>query len=81
MRADTVVATVMANLGFKVAMAEAGIRVEETAVGDRYVLEAMKAGSYALGGEQSGHVVMLDHATTGDGLLTALHLLARLLWH
>ncbi|MFI9434708.1 MULTISPECIES: phosphoglucosamine mutase [Streptosporangium] len=73
---DTVVATVMSNLGFKLAMKNAGIDVVETAVGDRYVLEAMKAGSYNLGGEQSGHVLMLDHATTGDGLLTSLQLLA-----
>src|SRR5215471_6534295 len=73
---NTVVATVMSNLGFRLAMAEAGITVVETAVGDRYVLEAMRAGSYVLGGEQSGHIIMLDHATTGDGLLTALHLLA-----
>jgi phosphoglucosamine mutase len=76
LRADTVVATVMSNLGFKHAMREAGIAVVETAVGDRYVLDAMKAGGYSLGGEQSGHVVLLDHATTGDGVLTALHLLA-----
>ncbi len=73
---DTVVATVMSNLGFRLAMAEAGITVVETAVGDRYVLEAMLAGEFVLGGEQSGHIIMLDHATTGDGLLTALHLLA-----
>jgi phosphoglucosamine mutase len=73
---DTVVTTVMSNLGFRLAMAEAGITVVETAVGDRYVLEAMRAGSFVLGGEQSGHIIMLDHATTGDGLLTALHLLA-----
>jgi len=73
---DTVVATVMSNLGFRLAMAEAGITVVETAVGDRYVLEAMRAGRFVLGGEQSGHIIMLDHATTGDGLLTALHLLA-----
>jgi phosphoglucosamine mutase len=73
---DTVVATVMSNLGFRLAMREAGITVVETAVGDRYVLEAMRAGDYLLGGEQSGHIIMLDHATTGDGLLTALHLLA-----
>ena len=77
LRGDTVVATVMSNLGFKLAMAREGIRVVETPVGDRYVLEAMRRGGYSLGGEQSGHVVMLDHATTGDGLLTALHLLAR----
>jgi phosphoglucosamine mutase len=73
---DTVVATVMSNLGFKLAMRDAGLGVVETTVGDRYVLEAMKAGGYAFGGEQSGHVIMLDHATTGDGLLTGLHLLA-----
>ncbi|NBE96138.1 phosphoglucosamine mutase [Nonomuraea sp. KC401] len=72
---DTVVATVMSNLGFKLAMREAGITVVETAVGDRYVLERMKGDGYNLGGEQSGHVIMLDHATTGDGLLTSLHLL------
>jgi phosphoglucosamine mutase len=72
---NTVVATVMSNLGFRLAMARAGIGVVETAVGDRYVLEAMRAGHYTLGGEQSGHIIMLDHATTGDGLLTALHLL------
>lgn len=73
---DTVVATVMSNLGFRLAMREAGISVVETGVGDRYVLEAMRAGQFVLGGEQSGHIIMLDHATTGDGLLTALHLLA-----
>ena len=75
---NTVVATVMANLGFKHAMRVAGIDVIETGVGDRYVLEAMKSGGYVLGGEQSGHVVMTDYATTGDGLLTALHVVARL---
>ncbi|MET8142932.1 phosphoglucosamine mutase [Sphaerisporangium sp. NPDC005288] len=73
---DTVVATIMSNLGFKHALTKAGLTMVETAVGDRYVLAAMKAGGYNLGGEQSGHVVMLDHATTGDGLLTSLHLLA-----
>ncbi len=74
---DTVVGTVMANLGFRQAMTRSGVSVVETAVGDRYVLEAMRAGGYTLGGEQSGHVIMLDHATTGDGLLTALHVLSR----
>ena len=59
-------------------MEREGIDVIETAVGDRYVLEAMRAGGYVLGGEQSGHVVMLDHATTGDGVLTALTLLGRM---
>ncbi|MEU0568390.1 phosphoglucosamine mutase [Nonomuraea sp. NPDC005983] len=73
---DTVVATVMSNLGFKLAMRDAGINVIETAVGDRYVLERMKSDGYNLGGEQSGHVILLDHATTGDGLLTSLHLLS-----
>ncbi|MEV7967760.1 phosphoglucosamine mutase [Sphaerisporangium sp. NPDC088356] len=73
---NTVVATIMSNLGFKIALKKAGLNMIETAVGDRYVLEAMKAGGFNLGGEQSGHVVMLDHATTGDGLLTSLHLLA-----
>ncbi len=75
---DTVVATVMSNLGFKLAMRDAGITMVETGVGDRYVLEAMRAHNYTLGGEQSGHVVLLDYATTGDGTLTALHLLARM---
>jgi phosphoglucosamine mutase len=75
--ADTVVATVMANIGFHRAMSSAGIAVRTTAVGDRYVLEDMNAGGYSLGGEQSGHLILAEHATTGDGLLTALHLLAR----
>ncbi len=73
---NTVVSTVMSNLGFRNAMQDAGITVVETAVGDRYVLEAMREGHFGLGGEQSGHIIMLEHATTGDGLLTALHLLA-----
>ena len=72
---DTVVVTVMTNLGFKLAMSAAGIDVVTTGVGDRYVLEALKAGGYSLGGEQSGHVIFSDHATTGDGLLTAVALL------
>jgi phosphoglucosamine mutase len=75
LRDDTVVVTVMTNLGFRLAMRAAGIEVVETAVGDRYVLEALAAGGYSLGGEQSGHVIFADHATTGDGLLTALALL------
>ncbi|MFE1879848.1 phosphoglucosamine mutase [Streptomyces diastatochromogenes] len=77
LRSDTVVATVMSNLGFKLAMERAGIRLVQTAVGDRYVLEEMKQHGYALGGEQSGHVIILDHATTGDGTLTGLLLAAR----
>jgi phosphoglucosamine mutase len=68
----------MSNLGFHIAMREAGITVEQAGVGDRYVLEAMRAGAFTLGGEQSGHVIMSDHATTGDGVLTALHLLERM---
>jgi phosphoglucosamine mutase len=75
---DTVVATVMSNLGFVQAMRAAGIGVRQTKVGDRYVLEAMKVSGYSLGGEQSGHVIMTDHATTGDGILTALHILERM---
>ena len=75
---DTVVATVMSNLGFVHAMRDAGIGVRQTKVGDRYVLEAMKVSGYSLGGEQSGHVIMSDHATTGDGILTALHVLHRM---
>ena len=74
---DTLVATVMSNLGLRIGMRREGVQMVETAVGDRYVLGAMKAGGYCLGGEQSGHVLLLDHATTGDGLLTGLHLLAR----
>ncbi|MDX6197351.1 MAG: phosphoglucosamine mutase [Actinomycetota bacterium] len=74
---DVLVATVMSNLGLVQAMNAAGIDVVQTAVGDRYVLEALLAGGHRLGGEQSGHVVMLDHATTGDGLLTALQVMSR----
>jgi phosphoglucosamine mutase len=73
---DTVVATVMSNLGLRLALRDAGITVVETPVGDRYVLAAMRDGHFVLGGEQSGHIILLDHATTGDGLLTSLHLLA-----
>jgi phosphoglucosamine mutase len=72
---DTVVTTVMTNLGFTRAMAAAGITVVQTAVGDRYVLEALREHELVLGGEQSGHVVFLDHASTGDGMLTALQIL------
>jgi phosphoglucosamine mutase len=78
LKADTVVATVMSNLGFVQAMRGEGVGVRQTKVGDRYVLEAMKAFGYTLGGEQSGHVIMSQHATTGDGILTALHVLARM---
>jgi phosphoglucosamine mutase len=72
---DTVVVTVMTNLGFHRAMAAAGINVEQTQVGDRYVLEALERGGWNLGGEQSGHVILTDISRTGDGLLTGLHLL------
>ncbi|MGW5846902.1 phosphoglucosamine mutase [Streptomyces sp. NPDC055254] len=77
LRGNTVVGTVMSNLGFKLAMEGEGIQVVQTGVGDRYVLESMKEHGYALGGEQSGHVIVLDHATTGDGTLTGLLLAAR----
>jgi phosphoglucosamine mutase len=73
---NTVVVTVMSNLGFRLAMNDAGIGVVETPVGDRHVLEAMLAGRHVLGGEQSGHIILAEHATTGDGILTGLHLLA-----
>jgi phosphoglucosamine mutase len=72
---DAVVVTVMANLGFRLAMEAADITVVETAVGDRYVLQALGTGGYSLGGEQSGHVIFPDLASTGDGLLTAVQLL------
>lgn len=77
LRGNAVVGTVMSNLGFKLAMEREGIELVQTAVGDRYVLESMKEHGYALGGEQSGHVIVLDHATTGDGTLTGLMLAAR----
>ena len=73
---DGVVVTVMSNQGFHVAMRDAGIRVIETPVGDRYVSQAMRDGGYVLGGEQSGHIIVLEHAGTGDGILTSLQLLA-----
>ena len=76
LKANTIVGTVMSNLGFMHAMTESGIEVVTTAVGDRYVLEAMLQSDFNLGGEQSGHVIMRDYANTGDGLLTALQLLA-----
>jgi phosphoglucosamine mutase len=75
---DTLVATVMSNLGLRVAMAENGITVLQTAVGDRYVLEALNEKGLSLGGEQSGHVIMSEYATTGDGILTGMHLLAEM---
>ncbi len=75
---NTVVATVMSNLGFNLAMREHGIEVIAAAVGDRYVLEEMRNGGFTIGGEQSGHVVLSEFATTGDGALTALHLLSEM---
>src|SRR6202011_3770845 len=73
---DAVVVTVMSNLGFYDAMRAAGVTVIQTPVGDKHVYAAMRDGGYVLGGEQSGHVIQLEHATTGDGVLTGLHLLA-----
>jgi phosphoglucosamine mutase len=75
---DTLVATVMSNLGLRIAMAKNGISVLQTSVGDRYVLEALTEKNLALGGEQSGHVIMSEYATTGDGILTGMHLLAEM---
>jgi phosphoglucosamine mutase len=75
---DTLVATVMSNLGLEVAMAEHGITLLQTAVGDRYVLETLNEKKLSLGGEQSGHVIMSQFATTGDGILTGLHLMAEM---
>ena len=75
---DTLVSTVMSNLGLKVALAERGIEMLQTQVGDRYVLEQMREGGYTLGGEQSGHIIFSQYATTGDGILTGLQLAARM---
>ncbi|MCT2587400.1 phosphoglucosamine mutase [Actinophytocola gossypii] len=75
---DTLVATVMSNLGLHLAMREHGVTLRTTAVGDRYVLEELRAGGLSLGGEQSGHLVLPAHATTGDGLLTAMRLMSRM---
>ncbi len=74
----TLVATVMSNLGLERFLAERGVRLERTGVGDRYVVEAMRRGGWNLGGEQSGHIVMTDHATTGDGLMAALQFLSEM---
>lgn len=76
LRNNAIVATVMSNIGLDIAMQEAGIQVVRTAVGDRYVLEEMLARQYMLGGEQSGHIIFLEHHTTGDGIVTALQVLA-----
>ncbi|RMG57376.1 MAG: phosphoglucosamine mutase [Deltaproteobacteria bacterium] len=75
LKKKTVVVTMMSNVGFEIAMKEAGIKVKRTKVGDRYVLEEMRRGNYNLGGEQSGHIIFLDHSTTGDGILAGLQLL------
>jgi phosphoglucosamine mutase len=75
---NTLVATVMSNLGLKIAMKQAGIEMIETKVGDRYVLEVIREGGYTLGGEQSGHLIFARYATTGDGILTGLQLLAQM---
>ncbi|WP_221586047.1 phosphoglucosamine mutase [Microbacterium sp. G2-8] len=75
---DTLVVTVMSNLGLKIAMEERGIHVVETSVGDRYVLEVMNRDGFSLGGEQSGHVILRDHATTGDGLLAGLQIVGEM---
>ena len=72
------VATVMSNLGLERFLESKGLRLERTAVGDRYVVERMRAGGFNLGGEQSGHIVMSDYATTGDGLMAGLHFLAEM---
>ncbi len=78
LRNNTLVTTVMSNLGLKLAMNARRIKTVETAVGDRYVLEEMRKSGYSVGGEQSGHVLLTDYSTTGDGVLTALQLLSRL---
>ncbi len=75
LKKDTIVVTVMSNLGFTLMAKEKGIHMEATKVGDRYVLERMREIGASLGGEQSGHIIFLDENTTGDGLLSALHLL------
>jgi phosphoglucosamine mutase len=78
LRQNTLVTTVMSNLGLRLAMAEHGIDVVQTSVGDRYVLERMNENDFSLGGEQSGHVIMREYATTGDGILTGLHLVSEM---
>ncbi|MGV0800703.1 phosphoglucosamine mutase, partial [Mycolicibacterium elephantis] len=75
---NTLVTTVMSNLGLHLAMRAAGVTVRTTSVGDRYVLEELRAGEFSLGGEQSGHIVMPSLGTTGDGIVTALRLMSRM---
>jgi phosphoglucosamine mutase len=76
LKKNTVVATVMSNMGFEIAMKKAGIRLVRTQVGDRYILEHMLKNGNNLGGEQSGHLIFMDHSSTGDGILSALQVLA-----
>ena len=76
LRGNTLVATVMSNMGLDIAMKKLGINLEKTVVGDRYVLEKMVADGYVIGGEQSGHVILLDHNTTGDGIVTAVQVIS-----
>ncbi|MHB9139587.1 MAG: phosphohexomutase domain-containing protein, partial [Victivallaceae bacterium] len=76
---NTVVVTSMSNLGLHKTMKDAGIKVEETDVGDRYVIERMQNGGFNIGGEQSGHIIFMDYATTGDGIITSLHVLKTML--
>ena len=76
LRKNTVVATVMSNMGLEIALKKQGIQMEKTKVGDRYVLEQMLRDGYCLGGEQSGHVILLDYNTTGDGLVTAVQVIS-----
>jgi phosphoglucosamine mutase len=78
LKGGAVVATVMSNLGLERCLAEKGIGLVRTQVGDRYVLEEMRRGGYNVGGEQSGHIILSDHATTGDGLIASLQVLAAL---
>ncbi len=78
LKGDALVATVMSNLGLERHLQSQGLRLERTAVGDRYVVERMREGGFNLGGEQSGHIVMSDYATTGDGLMAGLHFLAEM---
>ncbi len=78
LKGDALVATVMSNLGLERHLSAEGLRLERTAVGDRYVVERMREGGFNLGGEQSGHIVMSDYATTGDGLMAGLHFLAEM---
>jgi phosphoglucosamine mutase len=80
LRGGGVVATVMSNLGLERCLAQAGLSLERSAVGDRYVLEKMRSGGFNVGGEQSGHIILSDYATTGDGLVAALQVLAELVW-